>query len=581
MSTNDTFSEYLEVDDTCRHYLHSIIDSINDPVTIIDSAYNVKMLNKAAQDAMDPSFIADMRHPHCYEIAHHRQEPCHGVDHPCPLEKVIETKKRITVIHRRPQKDASDRLVKVTVSPLWDTGGKFLGVMEAVRDITSELQMKEKLRLQKDISDHQAHHDGLTGLSNRTLLLDRLQESIKKADRTESKVAVLFLDMDHFKEINDSFGRGSGDAVLKAVTTRLQGIIRKSDTLARTGGDEFAIIINDRLKVSEVVIDIVHKIMQIMREPFVIEGHSLYATLSIGIALYPNDGDSAEALLKNADTAMHKAKDEGRNTYQFYDEKMTERAFERIVMETSLRHALDAEELVVHYQPQIDASTERIIGMEALVRWEHGSMGLVSPAKFIHLAEETGLIVDLDRQVMQTAMEQVTAWYAEGLHPGSIALNLAMKQLLQTDFIPFLQELLAKTGCKPEWLQFEVTESHIMKRPEMAIKTLKKISDLGILLAIDDFGTGHSSLAYLKHLPIDKLKIDRSFVTGLPHDEHDIAITHAVIALAQNMRMSIIAEGVETEGQRDFLLKHGCSNIQGYLYARPMSAKKMGEMLKS
>lgn len=580
MSTNDTFSEHLEIDDECRHYLRSIIDSINDPITIIDSAYNVKMLNKAAQNAIDPRFIADMRYPHCYEIAHHRQEPCHGVDHPCPLERVVETKKRITVIHRRPQKDGSERLVEVTVSPLWDTAGKFLGVMEAVRDITSELQMKEKLRLQQDITDHQAHHDGLTGLSNRTLLLDRLQESIKKAIRTESKVAVLFIDMDHFKEINDSFGRESGDEALKTITTRLQGIIRQSDALARIGGDEFAIIINDRLKVSEVVIDIVHKIMQIMREPFVIEGHSLYATLSIGIALYPNDGDSAEALLKNADTAMHKAKDEGRNTYQFYDEEMTERAFERIVMETSLRHALDAEEFVVYYQPQIDANSDHIIGMEALVRWEHESMGLVSPAKFIHLAEETGLIVDLDRQVMRTAMEQVTAWYAEGFDPGPIALNLAMKQLLQADFIPFLQELLAATGCRPEWLQFEVTESHIMQRPKQSIETLKRISDLGILLAIDDFGTGHSSLAYLKHLPIDKLKIDRSFVIGLPEDEHDIAITHAVIALARNMRMSIIAEGVETEGQRDFLIRSGCSDMQGFLYSRPISAEQMTEMLK-
>ncbi len=580
MSIKDKLSEHFEIEDACRHYLESVIDGISDPVMIIDDGYNIQLMNEAAQKSLEHHLIADIEHPKCYEVSHHRSVPCDGLKHPCPLKKVMETKKSISVMHDHLDSEGKARSVELTISPLSDRDEKFIGLMEVARDITHDIEIKEKLKKQKDITQYQAHHDTLTGLSNRTLFVDRLGQSIKKAYRSESKVAVLFIDLDNFKEINDSFGHSFGDEVLKAVTRRFLAIIRRTDTLARIGGDEFAMMIDDELKDSAVVIDIVHEMMQIMREPFVIEHHSLYVTLSIGISLYPEDAAVADILLKNADAAMHRSKEEGRNTYQFYTEDMTEKAFERIVMETSLREALDAEEFIVHYQPQINAETEMLVGMEALVRWEHKSMGLISPAKFIHLAEETGLIVDLDRQVMRAAMRQVSAWYAEGLDPGILALNLAMKQLQQEDFIPMLEAMIQETGCKAKWLELEVTEGKIMKRPEQAIETLRKISDLGILLAIDDFGTGYSSLAYLKRLPIDKLKIDRSFLIDVPHDEDDVAIVRAVIALATSMNMSMIAEGVETAQQRDFLLQNGCSDIQGYFYARPMPAEKMTTLLR-
>ncbi len=568
------------MEDTCRHYLQAVIDGLKDPVMIIDDSYTVRLMNPAVKKSLDHRLITDIEHLKCYEVSHHRTVPCDGLKYPCPLKNVMETKKSISVIHDHVDSEGKTRSVELTISPLFDRHEKFIGLMEVARDMTYDIEIEERLKKQEDITQYQAHHDSLTGLSNRTLFIDRLGQSIKKAHRSESKVAVLFIDLDNFKEINDSFGHSFGDEVLKAVTRRLLAIIRRTDTLARIGGDEFAMIIDDDLKASEVIIDIVHGMMQIMREPFVIKRHSLYMTLSIGISLYPEDGAVADILLKNADAAMHRSKEEGRNTYQFYTEDMTEKAFERIVMETSLREALDAEEFIIHYQPQINAETDRLIGMEALVRWEHKSMGLISPERFIHLAEETGLIVDLDRQVMRAAMRQVSTWYAEGLKPGILALNLAMKQLQQDDFIPMLEAMLHETGCEAKWLELEVTEGKIMKRPEQAVETLRKISALGILLAIDDFGTGYSSLAYLKRLPIDKLKIDRSFLIDVPHDEDDVAIVRAVIALAKSMNMSLIAEGVETTQQRDFLLQNGCSDIQGYLYARPMTAEKMTILLR-
>jgi EAL domain-containing protein (putative c-di-GMP-specific phosphodiesterase class I) len=277
---------------------------------------------------------------------------------------------------------------------------------------------------------------------------------------------------------------------------------------------------------------------------------------------------------------MYKAKDEGRNNYQYYNSTMTELAFERVVMETSLRIALEREEFVVYYQPQVNGVTNTLIGMEALVRWQHPTMGLVSPAKFISLAESTGLIVQLDRFVMKTAMTQLSLWYKEGLSPGVLAMNLTVKQLKKDDFIDTLQNLIKETNCKPQWLELEVTEGQIMTNPEEAIKTLQQISDIGIELAVDDFGTGYSSLAYLKRLPIDKLKIDQEFIRNLPEDEEDSAIAKAVIALANSLNLKVIAEGVETKEQKNFVVENGCENIQGYFYSKPVLAKKMEKIMR-
>ncbi len=311
-----------------------------------------------------------------------------------------------------------------------------------------------------------------------------------------------------------------------------------------------------------------------------IDEKTLYISCSIGISLYPQDDTKGNKLLMYANAAMYRAKDEGKNNFQFYSAEMTALAFEHVTMEASLREAIVKEEFIVYYQPQVDALTDALIGMEALVRWNHPTMGLVPPIKFIPLAEETGLIIELDQWVMKTAMTQIALWYKQGLNPGILAMNLAIKQLQKKDFISMFESLIIETECKSEWLELEVTEGQIMTNPEDAIKVLTEVSTLGIELAIDDFGTGYSSLSYLKKLPINKLKIDQSFVKDLPDDE-DIGITKAIIALTQGLNLKVIAEGVETEEQKEFLVKNGCTNIQGYFYSKPIPADELELYLKT
>ncbi|MEA1891387.1 MAG: EAL domain-containing protein, partial [Campylobacterota bacterium] len=438
----------------------------------------------------------------------------------------------------------------------------------------------KELKSQSEILKHQAHHDALTGLPNRILFNDRLEQAIEKAKRENTKIALLFIDLDHFKEINDSLGHEAGDKVLKVTTNRLSTTIREEDTLARLGGDEFTIIL-EGLRQGQNASFLASKIIEALEQPIDIEKNTLYVSSSIGISIYPDDGLLAQDLLKFADSAMYKAKDEGRNNYQYYSSEMTELAFERVVMETALRDAIKNEELIVYYQPQVDGVTNKLIGMEALVRWKHSTMGLVSPSKFIPLAESTGLIVELDRYVMKTAMKQIGKWYKDGLNPGILALNLAVKQLKQDDFIDTLKNIMLETRCKPEWIELELTEGQVMSNPEEAIKVLKKISNLGVELAIDDFGTGYSSLAYLKRLPINKLKIDQAFVRDLPDDEEDAGITKAVIALALSLNLKVIAEGVETKEQKEFMIENGCKNIQGCLYSKPVPADEFEKILRN
>ncbi len=423
-----------------------------------------------------------------------------------------------------------------------------------------------------------AHFDSLTGLPNRELFYDLLSQSIKKAKRHKNELALLFVDLDRFKQINDSLGHTLGDKVLQAVAARLNNCIRKEDSLARLGGDEFIILMDD-LKKGENASLLAQKIIDSLAEPIYIDEHTFYVTASIGISLYPQDDKDLHTLLRYADTAMYKAKKEGKNNFQFYASEMTDLAVENVVMQANMHTALENGEFVVYYQPQINAETLQHIGMEALVRWEHPSMGLITPSMFLSLAEETGFIVSLDQWVMKRAMNQMLQWKKKGLNPGILALNLSVKQLHQKDFISLFKSMLIETGCNAECLELEVTESQIMNHPEDAITVLNKLRNMGIELAIDDFGTGYSSLSYLKRLPIAKLKIDKTFICGLPDDEEDVGIAKAVIALAKSLKLSVIAEGVETQEQRDFLVKHGCENIQGYYYSKPLLAHEMEKML--
>ncbi len=484
------------------------------------------------------------------------------------------------IVHQIVQKDGTLRYVHEIGELTYDEEGMPIEIIGTILDVTTQIEVEQTLKEQKEILAHQVHHDALTGLPNRVLFNDRLGQAIYKAKRNKAQIAVFFIDLDHFKQINDSLGHDVGDEVLKNFTHRLQASVREEDTLARMGGDEFMLIM-EKLQDPQSAVLLAEKIIEAMKAPMLIDEHHLFLTGSIGISLYPQDGESVQTLIKNADAAMYRAKDEGRNSYQFYTAEMTELAFERVLMESNLRRAVDNEELIVYYQPQIDAKSERIIGMEALIRWEHPELGLVAPNRFLPLAEETGLIVELDHWVMETAMAQMQKWYELGYHPGKIALNLSIKQLQEKEMLSILLEMIEKSGCSMENIELEVTEREMMKKPETSIARLHEISKMGISLALDDFGTGYSSLSYLKRLPIDKLKIDQSFVRDLPGDEEDAAITRAVIALAQSLNLEIVAEGVETEGQRDFMLENGCPNIQGYLYARPMPAEEIEKLLRS
>lgn len=440
------------------------------------------------------------------------------------------------------------------------------------------LEQHNQLRAQKNALQYQATHDALTGLANRILFSERLEHAIKKSKERHSQMALLFIDLDHFKEINDSLGHEAGDEVLTIVTNRLHETIQNEEVLARFGGDEFTVIIEGLQKAEEAML-LAERILKVLSEPITVDHNELYVGCSIGISLYPDNGDTPQDLLKYADAAMYAAKNEGRNNVQYYTSEMTARALERVVMEASLRTGLKNEEFVVYFQPQVNGRSNTLNGMEALVRWQSPTVGLVSPAAFIPIAESTGLIVELDRFVMKSAMTQIALWNNEGLNPGILAMNLTMKQLQQNDFISFLTDLIATTGCREEWIELEVTEDQIMMNPDEAIEILREISRIGVKIAVDDFGTGYSSLSYLKKLPINKLKIDQSFVRGLPNDGEDSAITKAIIALAQSLNLEIIAEGVETREQKEFLVQNGCENIQGYFYSKPLPADKMKTVL--
>jgi diguanylate cyclase (GGDEF)-like protein/PAS domain S-box-containing protein len=494
------------------------------------------------------------------------------------FKKELNSSKKILNRSTHIRKDGSTYTVQAYIHPIVYDGVQAYVIFDT--DITELIEIEERLKEESKKLAHLAHHDTLTNLPNRTLFRDRLSQTILSSQRHNSQFALLFIDLDQFKKINDSLGHHIGDLILIEASKRLRESIRDEDTLARLGGDEFTIILKDIQNVNDVS-HIASKIVENMKKEITVEDRTLFISSSIGISLYPQDTTDDHDLIKFADTAMYKAKEEGRDNFQYYSKDLTKHAFENVIMETSLRIAIKEKQFVVYYQPQIDPVEKSIVGMEALVRWMHPQIGLISPIKFIPLAEENGLILDIDNLVMKDAMREFVRWYKAGLNPGKLALNLAMKQLAKKSYIEDLLQTMKEMNFKPQWLALEVTEGQIMNNPHSSIEKLNAISQLGIELAIDDFGTGYSSLSYLKKLPLDKLKIDQSFVRDITTDEDDASITKAIIALGKNLNMKLIAEGVETEEQRDFLVENGCDYIQGYLYAKPMPANEIEEMLKA
>jgi diguanylate cyclase (GGDEF)-like protein len=426
---------------------------------------------------------------------------------------------------------------------------------------------------------HMAHHDALTGLPNRTLLADRVGQAIARAHRSGGKLAVLFLDLDRFKNVNDSFGHAVGDMLLTAVSARLTASRREEDTVARLGGDEFIVSIPDVADAAEAE-SVAARILSDLAKPFTINGHQLHADVSIGIALYPRDGDTAETLMRNADTAMYHAKESGRGNYQFFSEQLTERVSRRLSTETNLRRALERGEFTVHYQPLMNLATGRVDGAEALLRWPQQDDRLVSPVEFIPIAEETGLIVPLGEWVLLEACAQAQAWQA--MHPGlRIAVNLSARQFRQKNLIGMIEQVLGESRLHPSLLELELTEGMLMHNVEEATHILARLDEIGVRLAIDDFGTGYSSLSYLKRFPIHTLKIDRSFVRDISTDPDDAAIVTAIVAMARSLNLRVTAEGVETEEQAAFLRSLTCDQAQGFHFGRPMPSAEFAARLSA
>lgn len=444
-------------------------------------------------------------------------------------------------------------------------------------------KLAEQVQASKVQLDHLAHHDGLTDLPNRILLLDRLGQAIELAHRQGRQLAVMFMDVDRFKNINDSLGHAVGDRLLMSVAQRLVECVRHSDTVSRQGGDEFIILLAD-VEHAEDAARSAQKMLTALALPHRIDQHDIHASASIGISIYPDDGQDAAALIKSADTAMYHAKGRGGNDYQFFKQDMNARAVERQSIEAGLRLALERQEFVLHYQLEINLQNRAVVGVESLIRWQHPQRGLILPEQFIWIAEDCGLIVPIGAWVLREACRQARAWQNAGLPPMTVAVNISAVQFRHKDFLESLENILNDTGLAPRYLELELTESVLMHDAEAAVSVLKAIKAIGVQLAVDDFGTGYSSLSYLKRFPIDTLKIDRSFmhdITQAVDDSNDAAIVAAVIGMGKSLKQRVIAEGVETHEQMAFLQAQGCGEGQGFYLGRPVTAEELASLLRT
>jgi diguanylate cyclase (GGDEF)-like protein/PAS domain S-box-containing protein len=469
--------------------------------------------------------------------------------------------------------DAGDeRWYCVSGEPMFDDTGSFIGYRGTGSDITARKMTEQRVH-------HVAQHDVLTGLPNRSLLQDRLGQAVAYANRSGYPVWVMLIDLDRFKFVNDSMGHKAGDVLLMTVAARLRSSLRDTDTVARLSGDEFVVILSEHAE-EPLSSDIVQRVMDSVAQPIMLGTREFFVTCSIGVAAYPSDGTAADSLIEHADIAMYRAKKLGRNNFQFYTPAMNEESLERVRIESALRNALERNEFVLHYQPQVDLKTGRIVGMEALIRWKHPELGMVPPNRFIGVAEDTGLIVPIGAWVMRSACAQNKAWQDAGLGRLRVAVNLSARQFSAADLVPGIEQVLSDTGLDPSCLELELTESLFMSDVTPAVELLHRMKRLGVKLSIDDFGTGYSSFSYLSRFPIDVLKIDRSFVNDITHDANDAAIVASIIALAHNLRLSVIAEGVETAEQLDYLRHQGCDEMQGYYFSRPLPPQEFEQLLR-
>ncbi len=486
------------------------------------------------------------------------------------IRAALREKREGQALLRNYRKDGTQFWNELFISPVKDaSGGATTHFVSVINDVS------ERVNYQKEL-EYQATHDSLTGLANRNLLNDRINHAIAWAKRNDLSVGVMLLDLDHFKLINDGSGHGAGDIVLKEVANRLNRCVRETDTVARLGGDEFVLILTDLPETDDVDV-IAEKVATALSRPIEVEGHDMFITASIGISLYPRDGDNGETLLRYADIAMYRVKEHGRNSVRQFIPEMGVTAISRLNMEGALRRGLERNEFTLHYQPKIDVRTSEIIGAEALVRWRHPQIGLIHPIEFIPLAEETGLILQLGEWVFAEACKQQITWQTEGLPPLRIAINMSARQFRQEDLPERIAAIFSNTGAKPSDFILELTESMVMQDVGSTLITLRELKNLGVSISLDDFGTGYSSLSYLRRFPIDELKIDKSFINDIHENPDDAAIASAIVAMAISLGLRVVAEGVEKKEQIDMLVAMGCTQVQGYYFGRPMDAESFKE----
>ncbi|WP_243374690.1 EAL domain-containing protein [Geotalea sp. SG265] len=543
-----------------------LFQSANDPIFIVDRDLKFININQRAMDLFgyEPDEFMKM---HMVDLVPVDQVPRLQGE----LKKREESREALEKLGTAMRTKWGSFLdVEISSSPFIEREN-VLGSIHIIRDITRSKRLEDEIR-------YQATHDILTGLANRMLFMDHLALSISQGHRYNEIQAVMFLDLDRFKSINDSLGHAAGDKLLQLISERLKECVRETDTVARIGGDEYNILITQMVHPEDATA-IANKILSATSKPFAIDGHQLQVTISIGISLYPTDGEDAETLLKNADIALYHAKEQGRNNYQFYNPALNTRTLERVKLENRLRQALEHNELVVLYQPQVAMDTGLLTGAEALVYWLHPELGLLSPSHFIPMAEEIGFITDIDDWVMKTACAQNKAWQDEGHPPFNVTVNLSSKQFRRPDLVDRVRKVLEGTGLPPRFLELEITEGTAMRDIEYTIPSLKTLTGMEVGFAIDDFGTGYSSLSYLKKLPIRKLKIDKSFIFGVNSDPNDKAIVATIIAMAHNLKLEVIAEGVEDEDQLEFLHENRCDHMQGFLYSRPIPAEQFRRLI--
>jgi diguanylate cyclase (GGDEF)-like protein/PAS domain S-box-containing protein len=547
------------------------LNSISDAVICTDTAGRVDYLNVAAEkmtgwpreDAMGRSIGEVFRIINSLT----READLNPIELVLQLDEPMGLAANTVLIRR----DGAEVPIEDSTSPIHDTNGKLTGAVVVFHDVGEAKAMVEKMA-------HLAHHDFLTDLPNRLLLNDRIAQAITAARRRGTRVAVLFLDLDNFKHINDSLGHATGDLLLRSVTQRLSACVRASDTVSRQGGDEFVILLSDCSDESHIA-STAEKIHAALSLPHLIAKRELHVSTSMGISVYPADGADAEALIKSADTAMYYAKAKGRNNHQFFSNDMNTRAVERQIIESNLRRALKEQEFVLHYQPKLNLVTGKIIGAEALLRWQHPELGMLLPDRFVAIAEDCGLIVPLGQWVLREACSQARRWIDAGAMPISMAVNISALEFRQKSFFENLDAILQDAGLAPELLQLEITEGVLMHDASASAAILQQLKALGLQLAIDDFGTGYSSLSYLKQFPIDVLKIDQSFVHGIGADDDEGIIVSAVIGMGNSLKLRVVAEGIENQEQLAFLKVRHCEEGQGYLFSKPVDAEQFAQLL--